>query len=431
MKNREPVLVEVAELATDGCGYSSDNRHAVYGALPGETVLAQPVARKRKRLYGRAVEVNNPSPDRVTPACSAAAFCGGCSFQHLAHEGQLALKQSLLENELAETRPETFHPPLTHGQLGYRTKARLGVKYVHKKEAVLVGFREKQKPFIAETNTCPILMPPADELIEPLKQLITSLSIREKVPQIELSMGDQDIALIFRHLEAPSDDDLAIFREFAETHCLQLYLQPGKPESTHLLHDGAKNGAGLSYALPEFDLEFDFEPHDFTQVNLPLNRKMVMRALELLDLNEDDRVMDAFCGIGNFSLALARHCREVRAYEAAEPSVARARLNAAKNHITNAHFGVQDLYQGDLQGIDFSGINKVLLDPPRSGGEEFVKVLARHDVERVVYVSCNPATLARDVKTLVNEGFKLRTAGIIDMFPHTTHVESIALITRD
>ena len=479
----EQVELNITHLQPDGCGYTDDQQHAVYGGLPGERVLAEPLARKRGRRYYRAIALleSNPSKGnlpksdhpqsdhqkaaRVQPVCKVADRCGGCSFQHLAHDAQLRLKQAQLLDALTSnqpsTPPETITPPITSSIYGYRGKARLGAKHVLKKGEVLVGFREKQRSLITETTACPILRPPVDELILPLRKLIASLTIRDHVPQIEVAMGDNSLALVFRHLEEPTAGDLDQFRAFLDEHAdkhanehadkhannysnnhsndhpnekagkpsILIYLQPGGPDSVHLLCRSGQ--ADLTYSLP--DIELAFEPLDFIQVNPGINRQMVAAAIRLLALEPTDRVMDAFCGLGNFSLPIARHCAAVRGYEGAAGSVERARSNAARNGISNAEFHVADLLNpGDtgFSDISFNGINKIMLDPPRSGAENLVKALASQGVERVVYASCNPLSLARDVKSLVENGFRFRSAGIVDMFPHTTHVESLALLTR-
>lgn len=421
------VLIE--GLTEDGCGLSADGKLLVYGALPGETVAVQPITRKKKRTYCRATSVRAPSPQRVEPHCSAATVCGGCCFQHLHHEQQIALKTNLLRDRLGRNQPEEWLPALTAAEYQYRSKARLGVRFVEKKNRVLVGFREKHKPYIADVESCPVLRAPVDELIEPLSKLVTGLSNPRGIPQIEVAAGDDSVALVFRHLDSLTEDDHELLKRFGSRHDVWIYLQPGGIESTGKLYPDTDEL--LRYELREFDLKFDFHPHDFTQVNLAINRLMVSRAVELLELSKSDAVLDAFCGIGNFSLAIARRAGRVIGIEQSEASLVRARDNAVLNRLTNAEFQACDLYAEPLQLPEIEASRKVLLDPPRSGALQLVKKLASLAVERVVYVSCNPETLARDVNYLVSEaGFQLRSVGIIDMFPHTTHVESVALIVR-
>lgn len=430
MKKYEPVEVYVSSLSSDGCGYSEDGSLAVHGALAGETVTAVPITRKRKKLYLRTTEVACASEHRVTPPCSAAAFCGGCSFQHVAHAEQLRIKQSMLAGELGSLAPGNWLLPLTAGQLGYRSKARLGVKHVLKKDRVLVGFREKLKPYIADIDQCPVLVSPVATLITPLAELISQLSVPSCVPQIELAAGDDDTALIFRHLEPLSDGDHEQLRGFGEAHQIQIFLQPGGIDTTWKLYPQDSQQL-LTYSLPDYGLSFEFSPLDFTQVNLAVNREMVNVALSLLELTDADVVFDAFCGIGNFSLAMARDAHSVIGAEHAAASIDRAQANARRNDVVNTRFLVADLHDDALKMDDFLRCNKVLLDPPRSGAEVLVKKLAASEnVERIVYVSCNPETLARDLRLLTDRGFTLKSAGIIDMFPHTTHVESIALLVR-
>ena len=292
-----------------------------------------------------------------------------------------------------------------------------------------MGFREKKKPYIAEIDVCHVLREPVSSLLESLSRMIEKLSIVRSVPQIEFAMGDTEAALVFRHMEELSIEDKALLKKFGEEEGVHIYLQPGGPSSIHKFYP--ETGLDrLIYSLPDYDLNFSFHPLDFTQVNPAINRKMVNLALSLLELTESDNVLDAFCGIGNFSLAIARSAQTVFGLENSETSIERARENADANGISNSRFEIVDLFVGlnDLPGIDV--VNKVLVDPPRTGALELCEKLASTDVERVVYVSCNPKTLARDAQILVRSGFQLRQLGIIDMFPHTTHVESIALFTR-
>jgi 23S rRNA (uracil1939-C5)-methyltransferase len=429
MKSNDPIEVTVDTVAEDGCAYTADGKHAVFGALPGEKVIAVPVARKRKRLYLRSTEVLVSSSHRVTPMCKAASFCGGCSFQHASHAYQLELKQAQVQQKFGQITPSEWMEPISAPTYGYRTKARLGVKYVDKKDRVLVGFREKMKPYITDIENCPILVDPVSNLIEPLIELISGLSEPRTIPQIEVACGDSDVALIFRHMAAMSDEDMQKLQSFGEEQSVQMFLQPEGLDSTHKIFP-QDNDDLLRYRLPDYDLVFQFSPQDFTQVNLAVNRQMVARAVALLDIDPSDEVFDAFCGIGNFSLAISRFAKKVTGAEQSASSIARARENARLNGVENVSFVVEDLQleTSEINGLE--GANKVLLDPPRSGAEAMVKRLAGSNVVRVVYVSCNPETLARDIGILENQGFELRSAGIIDMFPHTTHVESIALLVR-
>ena len=429
MKQREPITVAIKSLSEDGCGYSEDERYAVYGSLVGELVSAVPLARKRQRLYLSTTEVFEASPDRVEPKCTVASVCGGCSLQHMRRDAQLALKSDYLREQLAPLRPEQWLPPIVGPDFGYRTKARLGVKYVEKKNRLLVGFREKQNPFIVDAEQCIILTDRCGQLINDLEKLVERLSIKRAIPQVELAAGDSDVALVFRHLESFNDADLEVLRLFSEETGFRIWVQSAGPDSVRQIYPDSGSNT-LTYRLSEFDLTFSFGPLDFTQVNLEVNRQMVNLAYSLLEPSPSDRILDAFCGIGNFSLALATSAEWVSGLELSIESVARAESNAKENSIDNVSFSVADLYKEPmLLPVDIE-FNKVLLDPPRSGAEAVVKELARWDVEKVVYVSCNPKTLARDAKILIQQGFVLQSAGIINMFPHTTHIESIAAFAR-
>jgi 23S rRNA (uracil1939-C5)-methyltransferase len=344
-------------------------------------------------------------------------------------ESQLLFKQERLRREFEACPPFEWLPPVSDYVYNYRSKARLGAKLVEKKGRVLVGFREKMKPYIADIDVCHVLQEPVSTLIQPLERLITSLNDPRSVPQIEVAIGDTASALVFRHLEPFQDKELDLFKSFGRDFDVDVYLQPGNAQSVYKLFpkDGIER---LDYQLPEHDCRISFHPLDFTQVNPRVNRKMVNLTLDLLEVNENDRVLDAFCGIGNFSLPLARKVNSVLGLENALPSVERARENAIQNRIENARFEVVDLFMQENLLDDLDSINKVLVDPPRTGALELCKKLATSKVERVVYVSCNPRTLARDAQILVENGYQLRQLGIIDMFPHTTHVESIALLVR-
>ena len=429
MKTNDPIEVTLDNIRGDGCSYTKDGRHAVFGALPGEKVIGVPVVRKRKRLYLRSIEVLMPSNERVEPRCAVASFCGGCSFQHASKAFQLETKLMQFREALGATVPQEWLNPIFANSYAYRTKARLGVKYVDKKERVLVGFREKMKPYITDTGCCPVLVDPVSKLIQPLISLISVLSNPKSIPQIEVACGDEEVALIFRHLKAVPDADLQKFRLFGKEKSVQVFLQPRGIDTTHKVfpQDGQEL---LEYRLPDYDLVFKFSPQDFTQVNLAVNRLMVGKALELLDLEPSDHVLDAFCGIGNFSLPISRFVRRVTGVEQSLGSVLRARDNARLNEVKNAAFLVQNLYVEKLEIDNLKDINKVLLDPPRSGAEALVRKLGSSEIARIVYISCNPETLARDIKILEKDGYTLSSAGIIDMFPHTTHVESMALLVR-
>lgn len=428
MRKSDPVTVDIVDLHADGYGVTGDPHLVVFGALPGETVMARPFSRKRKKTFAQAVSVTTPSPARVQPICSAAGVCGGCSFQHLQASSQIALKERRLFDVLGESSPEVKIDPLVGPVSGYRSKARLGVKFVEKKGRVLVGFREQMSPFIAEIDRCEVLAEPVGSLVPQIALLVQSLDARARIPQIEVAVGEDAAALVFRHLDPLTDVDTARMRDFASAYLLGVYLQPGGPDTTWRL--APEDGADLiAYRLPKYGLTFQFHPLDFIQINQAINRDLVDLAIELLDPKDTDRVLDLFCGIGNFSLAIARRAARVTGVEASAGGVERARHNARLNSVDNVTFVTDDLFR---ENVEFPpvGANKVLLDPPRSGAWEVCKKLASSDVERVVYVSCNPVTLARDAQVLLENGYRFDKAGVIDMFPHTTHVESIACFSR-
>ncbi|MET0088870.1 MAG: 23S rRNA (uracil(1939)-C(5))-methyltransferase RlmD [Candidatus Thiodiazotropha sp.] len=431
----EPIEVEIESLTHDAKGVAHVDGKAtfVHGSLPGERVRFQYTGRWRKYDEGRVVEVLEASTDRVEPRCSAFGICGGCSLQHLDETVQIRSKQqSLLDSlkHIGRVEPAQVLDPLRGDSAwGYRRKARLGVKYVAKKGGVLVGFRERSSSFVADIETCPILHPRVDELLPALRELIGSLSIRDQVPQIEMAMGDQVCVLIFRLLSPPSSADLERLAWFGPEHQVAVYLQEGGPDTVRPL-DG--KDVELSYELPAFDVTLAFEPSDFTQVNSDINRQMILRAVEMLELTEEDRVLDLFCGLGNFTLPLARRAGQVVGVEGDAGLVARARENARRNGIRNADFFTANLY-AELEHEPWmqGRYNKVLLDPPRSGAFEVLHHLPRLGARRIVYVSCYPGTLARDAGVLVGEhGYRLVSAGVMDMFPHTAHVESIALFEK-
>jgi 23S rRNA (uracil1939-C5)-methyltransferase len=370
--------------------------------------------------------------DRVTPPCEHFDICGGCSLMHMAPEAQRAHKQGTLSEHFThfgQLAPQSWLPPLLANELGYRRKARLGVKYVTKKEQVLVGFREKSSPFIAQLSSCKVLDERVGERLTELGHLIASLEIYNRVAQIEVAMDDDHVALVFRNLDPLSDSDKQKLIDYGQANELWVYEQPGGPDTVSPLWPSAPQ---LAYA-PEPGLELRFDPSDFTQVNSQINEKMIQRALALLEISSEDRVLDLFCGLGNFTLPLATRVSEVVGVEGDAALVNHARNNAQLNALENAIFEQADLTQTELKDYDWAavGFNKILVDPPRSGAFEVMPQLAALGAERIVYVSCNPATLARDAGVLVNEyGYELVSAGIMDMFPHTTHVESIALFIK-
>ena len=435
-RRRVPEGLFAAKIETfteDGNGVArvDDRRVRVFGALPGETVRFRYTGRRRKNWEGAVVEVLDASPDRVAPRCAHFGLCGGCSQQHLDADARIGRKLQSLLDALGEcgVPPESVLPPLRGPRWGYRRKARLGVKDVAAKGRVLVGFRERGKPYVAEIDRCEILHPRVGGLLRELSDLIGGLSVRDRIPQIEMAMGDETLALVFRVLDPPSQEDLERLRGFGNAHDLMVCLQEGGYETIRALEEAPPE---LSYRPVADGPTLYFGPADFTQVNLDINRQMVGLALELLDLKPDDRVLDLFCGIGNFTLPLAQRAGRVVGVEGDAALVERARDNARRNGIDNAEFHTTDLYRGfeDAPWLA-ERFDKLLLDPPRTGAAEVIPHLARLGVERIVYVSCFPPTLARDAASLVHElGYRLVSAGVMDMFPHTAHVESIALFER-
>ena len=432
---QDPVEAEIESLTHDGKGVTHLNGKAtfVHGSLPGERVRFVYIEQRRKYDQGRVVEVLTASPERVEPRCRQFGICGGCSLQHQAPEAQVQAKQRAMLDALqhiGKVSPMELLPPLVgESPWGYRRKARLGVRHVPKKGGTLVGFRERNSAKIAEVERCHILHPRVGELLPALSGLIDGLSIREQIPQIEMAMGDSVCVLIFRLLGPLDEGDRAQLLAFGPAHEVAIYVQEGGPESIQPL---SGETADLFYQLPDFELTLHFLPSDFTQVNSDINRRMVRRAVDLLELEPADRVLDLFCGLGNFTLPLARRAGEVTGVEGDPGLVARARENAQRNHIQNCRFYTANLYETlDNEPWLQDRFDKALLDPPRSGALETLPPLPRLGVERLVYVSCYPGTLARDAGILVHElGYRLRSAGVMDMFPHTTHVESIAVFEK-
>jgi 23S rRNA (uracil1939-C5)-methyltransferase len=403
------------------------------------TAAAPPVhnprlGRRRRRSADEQVRLEQQlllaGADRVTPRCAHFHVCGGCALQQLDSEAQLRLKEQRLRDtfdRLARAAPARWLPAIASPPWGYRRRARLGVRFVRRKQRALVGFRERGSNLIADIERCEVLCPPLDALLVPLSQLITQLSIRERLPQIEVAVADNAVALVLRVLEAPTAADLARLREFEALHAVRFYLQSGGIDSTRALTEPAPT---LLYALPEVDLQIEFLPTDFIQVNASVNRALVAAAAQLLQPDCDSSLLDLYCGVGNFALALARRARHVLGIEGDEALVGRARANARRNGIDNAQFLRADL-SADASAAPWLAqtYTHVLLDPPRAGARELLPQIARLAPQRLLYVSCDPETLARDVGLLVHEhGFALLAAGVVDMFPHTAHVESVALL---
>jgi 23S rRNA (uracil1939-C5)-methyltransferase len=429
------VVATIESLSHDGRGVTHINGKTVFvaGALPQEEVSFRYTKQNRDYDEGKAEEVLQASAERVEPRCRYFGLCGGCSLQHLAEAKQIHYKQQTLFDNLkhiAKTSPETKFEPLTATSWAYRRKARLGVKYVAKKGKVLVGFREKHSGYLADMQSCEILHESVGQHLTDLQALIGELSIKDKVPQIECAVGDNATAMVFRHLAPLSDADHEILLDYAKVHQIQLYLQPEGVESIHLLYP---EHAELFYEHPSFNTKVVFGPNDFFQVNTGINRQMVPRAIELLQLTGKETVLDLFCGLGNFTLPIARLAKQVIGVEGDQIMVDRARQTALANNIHNTRYYAcnlmedSELHQALWLKQDYDCI---LLDPPRLGAKEVIPYLAKLQAQRIVYISCHPATLARDTAMLLEQGYHLLAAGVMDMFPHTAHVESIAVFVK-
>ncbi len=430
-------------LDSEGRGVARNSDGKVYflnNALPNE-IVTEYIIRRNKKNYceGDAISIHKKSPLRTPPPCQHFGICGGCSLQHINHNAQVAIKQRTLEDNLAyigKIKPQRILPAVYGIDSAYRFRARMSVKYVEKKGGVLVGFHEKASPFVADMHQCIILPPHVSALISPLRQLIAQLSIRDKLPQIEWAVGAHVTVIALRIMESLTEQDQQLLRDFIDQHQtsqnpLQLWLQPGKPNTLRPFYP--LQMPALSYVLNEFDLELIYHPTEFTQVNAKVNEIMVSRAMHLLNPNCNDNIVDMFCGLGNFSLPLAKKGANVIGIEGAQSLVTRATQNAQHNDLSEkCQFKVANLFdpkQFDMQ--HWSQCNKWLIDPPRDGAFELVNALPNQQgPQKIVYVSCKSATLARDAQILQNKGYVLRSAGIINMFAHTSHVESIALFEK-
>ena len=426
--------IDITGLGHDGRGVGRREGKAVFvsGALPGETVRVEQTGRNRHFDEARTLEVLKSSPERVEPRCPHFGTCAGCVLQHLEESRQIAAKQDVLTDNLqriGHVEPGTLLPPLTDIAWGYRRKGRFSVRYVEKKGKTVVGFRETNPRFVADLSVCHTVVPSIGLRIPEISALVESLDGKRTLPQIEFIAGDDAVALVFRHLEPLSDADLARLLGFAKDTGFAVFLQPGGIDTVKALWPET---VPLSFALPGYGLSLDFRPLDFIQVNAGLNGKMIASALDLLDPQPGDRVLDLFCGLGNFTLPLAQRAGRVVGVEGDAGLVARARANAAKNALANVEFHAADLAK-DLSAEPWmkAGFDKLLLDPPRAGAAEVLAQLPLQGIRRIVYVSCHSGSLARDAGFLVRErGYTLKAAGAMDMFPQTAHVESIALFEK-
>lgn len=430
-------VAEIESLDHDGRGVAHVDGKVIFieGALPGEQVEYASYRRKPKYENANATAILKASSQRVTPACEHFGHCGGCSMQHLDIRGQTAAKQRVLEDafwHIARLHPEQIYPPIAGFPWAYRLRARLSVRMVPRKGGALVGFHERHSSFVAVMDSCRILPETVSTLITPLKRLVEAMSRPDRLPQVEVAVGGSVIGLVLRHLEPLTDQDEALLREFADRHGITWYLQPGGVDTVRPFHPPGV--ALLSYRLPDFGLTLKFHPTEFTQVNHDINRMLVRRAMALLRPQPGERIADLFCGLGNFSLPIARLGARVLGVEGSQALVARAAQNAADNGLAGlCDFQVANLFDATAESFVALGpLDKLLIDPPREGALDVVKALPESGLPaRIVYVSCNPATLARDAAVLVHEkGYRLCGAGIANMFPHTSHLESIALFER-
>lgn len=431
---------EIESLDQEARGVTHHEGKAIFvdGALPGERVTFSVYRKKPSYAFAQLSTLEHASPSRTTPRCPHFGLCGGCRLQHMEPQAQVAAKQRLLEDSLwhiGRVRADELFAPIHGPSWGYRYRARLSVRHVEKKGGVLVGFHERKSSFIADMHQCEILPPRIGQLIDPLRAMLSRLSQPERLPQIEVSLGEEANVLVLRVLETLSEDDQDILRAFADAHCIQWWLQTGGPESAQPFYP--LNSARLSYRLPEFNIEMPFHPTEFTQVNPAVNRVLVRRALRLLDPQPGERIADWFCGLGNFSLPIARQGASVVGFEGSKGLVKRAQENSAHNGLqARTEFKVANLFECEANTLAAEGrFDKWLVDPPRDGAIELVKALpdaGSAKPGRIVYVSCNPGTLARDAAVLVGaKGYRLAGAGVVNMFPHTAHVESIALFIRN
>lgn len=429
------VAATIESLAHDGRGITHVDGKVVFidEALPGEQIEFIYTDSRRDYAEGKVDKLLTQSEYRTEPKCEHFGSCGGCSFQHVKDEQQIQIKQDLLVeqfNRIGKVDIAQIWEPLTGPHWGYRSKARMGVKYVAKKGRVLVGFRERRNPFLAEIESCKVMHPIVGEKLMDLSEMIGGLTVKDKIPQIEVAIGDEDCVLAFRVLEPPTAEDKERMREFGHKHNISMCLQSKGPDT--IVPIEGEPEVIPSYTLPDQGVKFNFKPAMFTQVNYEINKKMITRVIDALDLNENDHVLDLFCGLGNFTLPMATKAGKVVGVEGDQPLVNHAKENAKLNNLENVEFHVADLSK-DVSGQAWARqkFNKVMLDPSRAGASEVLHNLKHWNPDLVMYVSCNPSTLARDAGILVNEmGYKLVKAGVMDMFPQTGHVESIALFEK-
>ena len=432
--------VTIESLSHEGRGIAKINGKTTFvdGALPGETVLAK--HHKRHRQYDEAITLQvleNPNPDRIEAKCEYFGVCGGCRLQHLPMSKQLSLQQQQLLEQLqhAGITPNEVVAPLDASHWGYRRKARIGVKFLAPKDKVVIGFRERDGRFINNSDFCHILHPSIGEKIKDWSKFIYTLSIRDQIPQLEIAVADNASAIIIRHLAPFPEEDLAKLAAFAKQHNYWIYLQSGGPDSIELFSEaGSPSSRGQTPNLLQYKIEnitIHFSPEQFTQINSEINEKMITQALSWLALESSDQVLDLFCGIGNFTLPMAQQCEKVIGVEGESKAVERAKQNAQLNQIDNTEFYVANLFE-EINSLNWARqtYNKLLLDPPRAGALEVLANLTTWKPETIVYVSCNPATFIRDAKEICQQGYQLDKLGIMNMFPHTGHIEVMGAFTK-
>lgn len=432
-----PIVITGISAEGRGIAHINGKTTFIQDALPGETVHIHYTKRRRQYDEAKATQIIERSSDRVQPQCPHYGICGGCSLQHAHTDMQLRHKEKVLLEQLhqiAGLQPKRLLPPLQGNAWAYRRRARLGVKYVTKKQAVLVGFREKNAHYLAQLQTCEILDTRIAQLILPLQRLIGSLRAYQAIPQIETALGEKTLALVFRHLVPLETEDCNKLKAFAKDHQLQLYLQPGNESTAHCIWpeiDAEPLYYSINLGNLPTPLNLFFKPYHFIQINAAINRSMINCAMELLEPNCNDQLLDLFCGLGNFSLPLATQSRSVTGIEGSPELVEQARENAMHNAISNVKFYIADLAD-TLQDEAWAqqSYNKLLLDPPRSGACKLIQQLASWKLERIVYISCHVGSLARDASELAKQGYHIEKAGIMDMFPHTSHSETICLFTK-
>ncbi len=434
MDKKSPPIITINSLSHDGrgIGYLSGKATFVEGALKGEELEIEYLKRKASWDEAKIVNILSPAPGRKKPACDFFTICGGCSLQHMDNSSQIIHKESVLIEQLlhiGKVTPKEILPPVFANEYGYRRKARLGVRYVFKKEKLLIGFRERNGRYLADIEACSVLHPSIGQNIPLLRDFILSLEAYLHIPQLEVAVGGDSTAIIIRHMEPFNVKDQETMQKFATINNFQIYLQPKGPESAYLFYP-QNTHPRLRYLLEDYQLEMLFHPTDFTQVNSEINKKLIQQAIALLKPNQDETLLDLFCGIGNFTLPCSRFYKKVVGVEGSQLMVERGYENALHNAITNVEFHCRNLAEQNDSDSWMQNFDAILLDPPRIGAWEIIQKIPHSNTKKVLYISCNPATLSRDAAHLCQNGFMLDSVGVLDMFPHTSHVESIALFTR-